>query len=47
MGQWLAEGKLKVIKDHVYPYEDAKQAFAQLREGHVRGKLVIQGPADP
>lgn len=46
MGQWLAEGKVKVVKDRVYPYSEAQAAFAQLRAGHVRGKIVIEGPAD-
>lgn len=46
MGQWMADGKLKVIKDRVYPYEDAKAAFSQLRAGHTRGKIVIQGPTE-
>ncbi|ETN39908.1 uncharacterized protein HMPREF1541_06134 [Cyphellophora europaea CBS 101466] len=43
LGRWLQEGKIKVVKDRVYPYEEAKQAFSQLRAGRSRGKIVIQG----
>ena len=46
MGQWMAEGKVKVVKDRVYPYDEAKAAFEQLRAGHARGKIVIQGPPE-
>jgi NADPH:quinone reductase-like Zn-dependent oxidoreductase len=46
IGQWLAEGKIKVVKDRVYSYHEAQAAFAQLRAGHVRGKVVIEGPTD-
>lgn len=46
MGQWLADRKLTVTKDHVYPYEEAKEAFARLRTGHTRGKIVVLGPAE-
>ncbi|KAH7131085.1 zinc-binding oxidoreductase [Dactylonectria macrodidyma] len=41
IGQWMDEGKAKAVIDTVYKWEDVLLAFRKLREGHVRGKLVI------
>ncbi len=38
----VAEGKLKAVIDHTYPLEQAPAAFDYLRQGHARGKVVIQ-----
>ncbi|KAI1445899.1 reticulon-4-interacting protein 1, mitochondrial precursor [Annulohypoxylon stygium] len=45
IGTWLKEGKVKVVIDESYAYEDAPKAFEKLRTGRVKGKLVIRGPA--
>ena len=44
----LAEaGKFKVFVDGVYPMEDAAKAWDKSREGHTRGKLIIQVTPGP
>jgi NADPH:quinone reductase-like Zn-dependent oxidoreductase len=44
----LAEaGKFKVVVEHVYPMADAAKAWEKSREGHTRGKLVIQVSEGP
>jgi NADPH:quinone reductase-like Zn-dependent oxidoreductase len=40
-------GKFKVIVDTMYPMEETAKAWAKSREGHTRGKLVIQVSAGP
>src|SRR4051812_35777833 len=40
-------GKFKVFVDGVYPMEDAGRAWDQSREGHTRGKLIIQVTPGP
>ncbi|PKQ31843.1 MAG: alcohol dehydrogenase [Actinobacteria bacterium HGW-Actinobacteria-2] len=37
----VADGKLRVNLDGVYPFEKARDAYAELEGGHVRGKLVV------
>jgi NADPH-dependent curcumin reductase CurA len=44
IGQWVAEGKIKVIKDTILPFENASEGFTRLRTGRTRGKIVIRGP---
>lgn len=46
LAQWVAEGKIKVVKDTVLPFEQAKEGFERLRTGRARGKIVIQGAKD-
>jgi NADPH:quinone reductase-like Zn-dependent oxidoreductase len=41
IGQWVREGKLKVILDSVFEFEDAPKAFERLRTRRARGKVVI------
>jgi NADPH:quinone reductase-like Zn-dependent oxidoreductase len=44
----LAEaGKFKVVVDGVYPMADAARAWEKSREGHTRGKLIIQVSEGP
>ncbi|KAK7414962.1 hypothetical protein QQX98_006287 [Neonectria punicea] len=47
MGTWMAEGKAKAVVDEAYEWEDVPRAFAKLREGHVRGKVVVHVGAKP
>lgn len=39
----MAGGVLKIQVAHVYPFdvESVRSAYTTLREGHVRGKLVV------
>ncbi|KAJ3519203.1 hypothetical protein NM208_g14217 [Fusarium decemcellulare] len=41
IGSWMAEGKARAIVDETYEWKDVPAAFRRLREGHVRGKIVI------
>lgn len=40
-------GKFKVFVDGVYPMEDAGEAWEKSRDGHTRGKLIIQVTPGP
>ena len=40
-------GKFKVFVDGVYPMEDAAKAWDKSRDGHTRGKLIIQVTPGP
>ena len=39
----VARGTIKVHVAHAYPFEieDVREAYTELRKGHVRGKLVV------
>ncbi|KAI0020775.1 NAD(P)-binding protein [Xylariomycetidae sp. FL0641] len=41
--QWMQEGKIRAVVDEVFEYADAPKAFAKLKGGRVRGKLVVKG----
>jgi len=41
LAAWTAEGKLKIIVDSVYPYEEASRAFEKLKTGRARGKVIV------
>ncbi|SCO76957.1 related to zinc alcohol dehydrogenase [Fusarium oxysporum] len=41
LGRWIAEGKLKAVIGGRYSLGEAAQAFAVLKSGKARGKLVI------
>lgn len=41
LGEWVAQGKVKVQLDGVYEFEDAVKAFEKLRSGRARGKIVV------
>jgi NADPH:quinone reductase-like Zn-dependent oxidoreductase len=45
IGQWVKEGKVRVITDEVFAYEDAPKAFARLKTHRARGKVVITSGA--
>lgn len=44
--QLLADGKLKVWIDKIYPLRDGAAAFLYMESGHARGKVVIQVEED-
>lgn len=39
---WMSEGKVKTVVEKEYELEEAGEAFARLKTGRVRGKLVIK-----
>jgi NADPH:quinone reductase-like Zn-dependent oxidoreductase len=41
ISQWVAEGKVKLVKDSTFAYKDAPRAFERLKTGRARGKIVI------
>jgi len=42
IGGLVAEGKVKVVIDQAFDFEDVPKAYAKLREGRTRGKLIVQ-----
>jgi len=40
---WIGDGKLKVMVDSVFDFEQAPQAFEKLKTGRAKGKIVISG----
>ncbi|GKU22643.1 unnamed protein product [Fusarium langsethiae] len=47
MAEWIREGKVKVIIEEEFDLEDAGRAYARLKEGKTRGKLVIRVGREP
>ena len=41
VAQWIAEGKIKVIVDHKYSFEEVPEAFARLKTSRAKGKILI------
>jgi NADPH:quinone reductase-like Zn-dependent oxidoreductase len=41
IGQWVREGKIKVILDSVFDFEDAPKAYEKLMTHRARGKIVV------
>ncbi|PYI07559.1 putative zinc alcohol dehydrogenase [Aspergillus sclerotiicarbonarius CBS 121057] len=42
LGNWVAEGKIRIHIDEKFPFEHAIQAFEKLKTGHVRGKIIVE-----
>ncbi|OJJ43966.1 hypothetical protein ASPZODRAFT_135381 [Penicilliopsis zonata CBS 506.65] len=42
LGEWLAQGKVRVQIDSVFPREEAVQAFEKLRSHRARGKIIVR-----
>jgi len=47
VGELAEAGKFKVFVDGVYAMADAEKAWDKSREGHTRGKLIIQVSEGP
>ncbi|KAG6358901.1 hypothetical protein INS49_012421 [Diaporthe citri] len=43
LGEWIAAGKIKVVVDEVFEFEDAPKAYEKLRTGRARGKIIVKG----
>lgn len=41
IGEWMREGKIKGVIDEVFQYEDAPKAYAKLKTGRAKGKIVV------
>ncbi|KAL8943016.1 MAG: hypothetical protein Q9211_001145 [Gyalolechia sp. 1 TL-2023] len=46
IGEWMKDGKVKVVIDRKFPFEQAPQAFERLKTGRARGKIVIDVASD-
>lgn len=46
LGEAVAEGKLRVPIDSVYPFEHVTEALAHMKANQHFGKIVLEGPAD-
>ncbi|CAK1356238.1 unnamed protein product [Cercospora beticola] len=42
LATWVQEGKIRVIVDSVYDFGSAREAFAKLKTGRARGKVVVR-----
>jgi NADPH:quinone reductase-like Zn-dependent oxidoreductase len=42
IGQWVKEGKINVVLDSVFEFEDAAEAYKKLRTKRARGKIVVR-----
>ncbi|ETS80701.1 hypothetical protein PFICI_08230 [Pestalotiopsis fici W106-1] len=43
LGEWIESGKIKVVVDQIFAYEDAPKAYEKLRTGHAKGKIIVKG----
>ncbi|OLN81919.1 Zinc-type alcohol dehydrogenase-like protein C16A3.02c 3 [Colletotrichum chlorophyti] len=43
LGKWAAEGKIRVVVEETYRFEDAPKAYKKMRTGRTRGCLVVKG----
>lgn len=46
IAEWMQKGLLKTVIEQEYGLEEVGEAFARLKSGHVRGKLVIKVAGD-
>jgi NADPH:quinone reductase-like Zn-dependent oxidoreductase len=42
LAQWMAEGSVKAVVERTYTMEECRDAYAKLKTGRVRGKLVVE-----
>ena len=42
LAQWVNEGKIMSVIEKVYPFEDVKTAYEQLKKKSTRGKIVVR-----
>ncbi|CZR60564.1 related to zinc alcohol dehydrogenase [Phialocephala subalpina] len=47
LGDWIQEGKIKVIIDSTFEFEDAIKAYEKLRTHRARGKIVVHVAEKP
>jgi len=42
LAQWMSEGAVKAVVEREYSLEECREAYAKLKTGRVRGKLVVE-----
>ncbi|KAF7195459.1 Zinc-type alcohol dehydrogenase-like protein C16A3.02c [Pseudocercospora fuligena] len=42
IGTWMQQGKVKTVIDEKFKFEDAPKAFAKLKTGRAKGKVVVE-----
>lgn len=42
IGDWMKEGKVKAVIDEEFAFENAPEAFAKLKTGRAKGKIVVR-----
>lgn len=47
IGEWMKQGKVRVVIDSTFELEDAAKAYEKLKTGRVRGKLVVHVTEKP
>ncbi|KAL6916242.1 hypothetical protein FSST1_007737 [Fusarium sambucinum] len=47
MAEWIREGNVKVVVEEEFDLENASRAYAKLKEGKTRGKLVVRVGGEP
>jgi NADPH:quinone reductase-like Zn-dependent oxidoreductase len=47
IGQWVKEGKIKVLLDSIFDFEDALDAYKKLRTKRAKGKIVVRVTEGP
>jgi NADPH:quinone reductase-like Zn-dependent oxidoreductase len=47
LGKWIQEGKIKVIIDSTFEFEDAVKAYEKLKTHRARGKIVVHVTPKP
>ena len=47
LGEWIQEGKIKVVLDSTFEFEDALKAYEKLRTQRARGKIVVHVAEKP
>lgn len=47
LGEWIKEGKVKVVLDSTFEFEDAIKAYEKLRTQRARGKIVVHVAEKP
>jgi len=41
VAQWMAEGKVKLIVDNKFSFEEVPEAFSRLKTSRAKGKILI------
>ena len=47
IGEWMKEGKVRAVIDSTWELEDAAKAYAKLKTGRARGKIVVHVTEKP
>jgi len=47
LGEWIQEGKIKVVLDSTFEFDDALKAYEKLRTHRARGKIVVHVTEKP